>query len=401
MDHFLTACGYIDGLAAASLDKLGRLVDLDSPSRDKDLVDRVGTEVATMLTDLGMSIEFDRQTEFGDNVIGRLGETDSEGVPRILMVGHMDTVFDAGTSSERPFRVEAERAYGPGVNDMKGGLIIGMAALEAARELAQDWRAQVTFIVNSDEEPGSPRSRQVLLREARGSDVALILEPGGPGPSLVLAQKGVGIFHLLIEGREAHAGVEPEKGVSSIVDAVGRVPDLLALEDRPSGTTMNVGVIRGGTEPYVVPGHCEMSIDVRVTNLGEQRRMEAGIQQLASRQYVAGAVARLTGGFHRPPMEPTGQTHGLASRFQEYAGRLGISLGIGQSGGASDGNLTAAEGIPTIAGLGTHGGGSHGPDEYIEIASLTWKAQILAGFLLDLNEKTTSQAESGVGRVML
>jgi glutamate carboxypeptidase len=366
---------------------LRHIVNLDSPSHRKDLTDVMGKTVAERARAIGMRVELDRQADFGDNVVARLSDAGpARRRPHVLMVGHMDTVYEAGTAAERPFRVEDGRAYGPGVHDMKGGLVIGLYALQAALEVTSEWGLTVTFVMNSDEEPGSPRSREVILREAARHDLALILEPGRPGPALTVARKGVGIFHLTVHGREAHAGAEPEKGVNAILDAALRVPEIAGLADPSVGTTATVGVIEGGTAPYVVPGRCRVGVDARVRTVAEQERVEAGLQLVAQGSRVEGTSADLTGSFHRPPMEPTEATYRYVERIQEAAAALGYPLGAESSGGASDGNLTAAAGVPTIDGLGTHGGRPHSPDEWIELDSVAHKTQVLAAFLAGLNQ---------------
>jgi glutamate carboxypeptidase len=299
------------------------------------------------------------------------------------MVGHFDTVYAAGTTRERPFRVEGPLAYGPGTVDMKGGLVIAIFALEALQE-AGVAMPPVTLIMNGDEEPGSPRSRGAILREAPGHDLALILEPGRPGPALTIARNGVGIFRMTVSGVEAHAGSEPEKGANAIVEAAHKAAALYALNDFAVGTTVNPGVIGGGTKPYVVPGSCELVTDIRVPKLSEQARVLEALDRITHEVHVPGTSTELAGGFHRPPMEPTERTHEYVCLLRSVARSVGYPLGTTSSGGASDGNLTASAGVPTIDGMGAQGGRSHSPEEYIEIESLTRKGAVLAGFLASL-----------------
>lgn len=367
------------------LEFLEMLVNHESPSHSKTLVDQVGRMISERATQLGMNVEFDRQTDFGDNVVARLNPDQADHRPRVLMIGHMDTVYPEGAVAEWPFRIEGDVAHGPGVYDMKGGLVIGLTAVESALADADTWRTPITFIINGDEEPGSPKSRDVIRREAERHDLALILEPGQPGPALTVSRKGVAIYRMRIMGREAHAGVEPEKGVSSILDAALRIPDIVGLARPETGTSVNVGSIHGGTEPYVVAGTCELAIDVRVTSIEEQKRVEAGMEQITRDARVPEARVEMKGGFHRPPMTASDQSRALADRFKRIAAELQHDLTTTQSGGASDGNLTSAAGLPTIDGLGTQGGRAHSPDEYIEVDSLFWKSALLATFLTELN----------------
>jgi glutamate carboxypeptidase len=371
--------------APAALRFLEAVVNMDSPTEDKALCDRVGDVFEAKAASLGFACDRDMQTEFADNRICRHRAPGA--AARVLMVGHFDTVYAAGTSRDRPFRVEGERALGPGALDMKGGLTIGLFALEALQAALGRIPVDVTFILNGDEEIGSPRSRKVIMEEAKRHDLALVLEPGRPGPAVTVGRKGVGIFRIAVEGTEAHAGAEPEKGVNSIVEAAHKILAIQALNDRDAGTIVTPGVVHGGTKPYVVPGHTQLEVDCRVWSAGERARIESAMADVAASVTVPGTRARLSGGFHRPPMElsEAGATH--VERLRQVASEMGFPLGTATTGGASDGNLTAAAGTPTIDGLGAHGGRAHSPEEYVEIVSLEAKARVLAAFLADLAER--------------
>lgn len=369
---------------------LETVVNLDSPSFDKALTDRVGNAYAERARQFGFEVELDPQTRHGDNVVARLRPTGDPADHRaaILLVGHMDTVFGADTTSERPFRREGGRAYGPGIFDMKAGLVIGLYGIASAMAVAEDWRTPITFIFNSDEEPGSPRSRDVILREAPSHALALILEPGtgtAEEPLLTTARKGVGILRVRVEGQPAHAGVEPEKGVNSILDMAHKIVEISALADPARGTTVTTGVVHGGTHPYVVPEECTMEMDCRVTSLDEQQRVLDGLDEIVSREHVDGAKAVLTGGFHRPPFAPTPQSDRVAQELIRLSDELGWRVGTGATGGASDGNLTASVGVPTIDGMGAHGGHAHSHLEYVDDASVARKTELLAAFLTRWN----------------
>lgn len=362
---------------------LESVINLDSPSFEKELTDRVGSAYADRARAFGFEVELDPQTAHGDNVVARLrppGATQRGGV---LLVGHMDTVFGPGTTAERPFRKDAGRVYGPGILDMKTGLAIGLYGIASAMAIADEWRTPITFILNSDEEPGSPRSRDVILREAPAHAVALIMEPGTgeQQPLLTVGRKGVGILRVRVEGRPAHAGVEPELGINSIVDMAQKIVEISALADPAAGTTVTTGVVAGGTHPYVVPEECTMEMDVRVTTVEEQQRVLDGLEDIVSREHVPGVKTVLTGGFHRPPMRPTAETDRLAAELVRISAELGYPVGTGSSGGASDGNLTASAGVPTIDGMGAHGGHAHSHLEFIEEESVPRKTELLAAFL--------------------
>jgi glutamate carboxypeptidase len=267
---------------------------------------------------------------------------------------------------------------------MKGGLTIGLFALEALQAALGEIPLEVTFIFNGDEEVGSPRSRKVILEEAPRHDLALVLEPGRPGPALTVERKGVGIFRIAVEGTEAHAGAEPEKGVNSIVEAAHKIIAIQALNDWPAGTIVTPGVVSGGTKPYVVPGHTEIAIDCRVASAAERERINEALAGIAARSTIPGTRSALSGGFHRPPMEASEAGMAYVRRMQAIAEAVGYPLGAASTGGASDGNLTASVGTPTIDGLGVHGGRAHSPDEFIEVPSLEAKCRVLACFLGDI-----------------
>lgn len=370
--------------APSMLSFLESVVNMDSPTEDKVLADAVGDRFQARAESLGLAADRDIQTAFADNRICRHRAAGAGLRPRILMIGHFDTVYAAGTAAARPFRIDGARALGPGALDMKGGIVVGLFALEALRAVLGRIPCDVTFILNGDEEVGSPRSRAVILEEAKHHDLALVLEPGRPGPAVTVGRKGVGIFRMAISGREAHAGAEPEKGINSIVEAAHKILAVQALNDPDAGTIVTPGVVHGGTKPYVVPGNASLEVDCRVGSAAEQLRIETAMAEIAAASAVDGTGTRLSGGFHRPPMQAGAATMAYVGRLQRVAAEAGFPLGTGTTGGASDGNLTAAAGLPTIDGLGVHGGRAHSPDEFIELASLEAKCRVLACFLAEI-----------------
>ena len=374
--------GAVEARRSAMIGFLERIVNMDSPTEDKELSDRVGDVLEEKARSLGMTCSRDAHADFADSRICRLlPRAPADGLPRVLLIGHYDTVFAAGTVRERPFRIDGETAFGPGVYDMKGGLTVGLFALEALGEVFDELPFAATFIFNGDEEIGSPSSRTVILDEASRHDLALVFEPGREGPSIVSTRKGVGIFHLDVDGVEAHAGIEPEKGANSIVEMAHKVVAINALNDPAVGTTVTPGVVAGGTKPYVVPGACRLSIDIRVPTADEQERVTRGLDAITERTWVEGTRSRLSGGFHRPPMPEQASTRPYVELLQRVSRSVGFPLGTARTGGASDGNLTAAAGTPTIDGLGPHGGRAHSADEFIELSSLAAKCLVVAGFL--------------------
>ncbi|MBJ3776582.1 M20 family metallopeptidase [Acuticoccus mangrovi] len=376
------AAAEVSARAEALIAFLGTLVDHDSPTEDRALTELVGDLLAAKAEALGAETSRDPQDRFADNRIARWRGGAAPDTPKVLLVGHFDTVYAAGATAQRPFTNRDGIITGPGCYDMKGGLAIGLFAIEALAAAAGGRPPlDITFIFNSDEEIGSPASREVILREAADHDLALVLEPGRPGPALTMTRKGVGIFELEVEGREAHAGAEPEKGLNAIVELARKTLEIAALNDLAAGTSVTPGVVEGGTKPYVVPGRARLSIDTRVPNAAEQARVEAGLAAAAAEGFAPGVTAKLSGRFHRPPMECSDAARAFLEVYRRTASALGYEIGAAESGGASDGNLTAAAGVPTLDGLGAQGGRAHSDEEYVETPSLEMKAQALAGFL--------------------
>jgi glutamate carboxypeptidase len=265
--------------------------------------------------------------------------------------------------------------------DMKGGLTVMLFAIRCLLDRHPRLAGSLRVVVNSDEEPGSPTSRDLWPELARGVDYAMVLEPAQPNGGLVLRRKGVGIFRLHVRGRAAHAGAEPEKGASAIRSLARKFLDIEALAAPALGTTANVGVIRGGTHPYVVPEEAEAVIDFRVPTLVEGDRVLAGMRAIVDRDDVPRTTATLTGQFHRPPLEPVAGIERLTAVIEDEARRLGLPVAWEQSGGASDGDNIAAAGVPTVDGMGPAGAGAHSADEYMDIPSLFQKTALLAGVL--------------------
>ncbi len=362
------------------LTEIRTLVEIESPSRVKPALDRLGALLADRLRDLGAKIEIASNPEGGDHVVGRFG---GDGRRPALMLGHFDTVWPLGTLEGMPFRVDdSGRAHGPGVYDMKSSLAITLAVLELYLQSARAGRRPVTVLFTSDEEIGSPSSRTLIESLARESAYALVLEPSLADGGLKTARKGVGRFRLDIEGRAAHAGVAPEQGRSAVLELAHQILRLEELQSRPLGTSINVGRIDGGTTSNVVPAHAFADIDVRVASADEQARILAALGSLAP---VGRDVRlRLTGGFNRPPMERNATMKSFFAQAQRIGRTIGMELTEGSTGGGSDGNFTAALGVPTLDGLGPRGGGAHAADEHIVIDSLAERSALLLALLRDL-----------------
>jgi glutamate carboxypeptidase len=347
------------------------LVGIPSPSFDKELTDRFGEAVGDLF--IGGDKNFIPAKKFGNHLrIKFPGEPGN----RILLLGHMDTVWPAGEVMTRPFKIEGGRARGPGAFDMKAGIVLMWMALGALKH------KPVTVLLTSDEEIGSPSSREDIENEASQCKAVLVLEPSLPGGALKTARKGNGRFTIKAIGRAAHAGIEPEKGVNAIEELSHQILKVQQMTDFNRGTTVTVGLVQGGTRSNVVPAEAAAEIDVRVTSMEEAERIATSIKNLAPR--LPAARLEIRGSMNRPPMERTVDTARLFDLARKLAAEIGIDLKEGATGGASDGNFTAAVGIPTLDGLGAVGGGAHAADEWVEIDSMPARAALVAGLIREL-----------------
>jgi glutamate carboxypeptidase len=347
---------------------LRELVVIESPSYSpgvREVALRVGRELERLGGDVSL-LE-------GDHL---RAELPGRGRP-LLVCGHTDTVWPVGTLDSMPFRVDGDRAYGPGAYDMKACLVL---MLEAIRRAGAERRALRVF-VTGDEEMGSPTARPLLEEAAEGVAAALIVEPPGASGNLKTARKGLGRFRLEIEGRTAHAGTSRAEGASAIDELAHQILALNALNDEERGISVNVGVVSGGTSENVVAGAAEAKIDVRVARTADRDRVE---HALASLEPVNPDVKlRVGGGWTRPPLERSEGAARLFARAREHGRELGLDLEEESSGGGSDGNLVGAVGVPVLDGLGAEGAGAHAPDEHVFLPSIPLRAQLLARLLHD------------------
>src|SRR5581483_2883251 len=349
------------------VDALRGMVNVDCGSYTPDGVNRIADMCERRFQAAGRDVERirhrprDDEPQLGDLVIGRgLGS----GGRRLLMIGHTDTVFDPGTVEQRPFRIEGDRALGPGVSDMKGGLLAGFFAVDVLDALGEDGFGQITYICNPDEEIGSPWSRELISAAAAEADVALVLEGARANGDIVSARKGVSDYRIEVIGRAAHAGVEPEKGRSAVLQAAHTIVALHELNGRWPGVTVNAGVVHGGTRPNVVAERCVIEVDVRSPREETLAEAEAEVERIARTVAVPGVEIRVTAGKWHRPMEKTGRAVALADLATRVAAELGFELHDAATGGASDANTTSAAGVPTLDGLGPIGGDDHGPSEW-------------------------------------
>lgn len=360
--------------------QLRRLIERETPSDDKAAVDRLGRELAAVGAALGGAVTLLPQTDYGDFI--RL-EWAGAAPGQVLILTHIDTVWPLGTLATMPVHVADGRVYGPGSLDMKAGVTLVLTALEALRAAGRRPSRRLVWLITSEEEIGSPASRPVLEELARASEYVLVLEPGqGAGGALKTARKGVGLFTLEITGRAAHAGVDPGRGVSAIEELAHQVLRLHRLTDLAAGTTVNVGLARGGTRRNVVAAAAAAEIDLRVATIAEAERVVPLIQGLTP--VLPNARLTITGGINRPPMERTPAVAGAYERVRAIGAALGLSLGEASTGGGSDGNFTAALGAATVDGLGGIGEGAHAPHEHVTIRSLVERSALLAALLEQL-----------------
>ncbi len=374
------------------LDELRTLTSIDCGSYSKAGVDRVGGWVADRFRGLGGDVQIHPHVTLGDTVVGTWTGRPGAG-PRILLIGHMDTVFDEGTAAERPFRIDDGKAYGPGVTDMKGGLLTGIHAVAAIRAMSEAEAAGlpfecITYVANPDEEISSPSSTPIIREIAAHSDICLVLECARANGDIVSSRKGIIHARLTLHGRAAHAGVEPEKGRSAILAAAHLVTAIHDLNGRWPGVTLNVGVIRGGTRPNVVAEHATLEIDLRAVQAADLVAVEHAVHALIAAPAVPDVTIEWETLANWAPMERLERSGLLADKAIALAARLGFATHDVATGGASDANTTSGMGVPTLDGLGPIGGLDHSPGEYLEVDSIVPRTTLVAGLLLDIARDT-------------
>lgn len=351
------------------------LVELESPSHDKEAVDQVGIHMQELYTKyVGGSIEVFKDDQFGNHLRCEFGE----GEEQILILTHMDTVWPKGTLEELPFRIEGDKLYGPGSFDMKGGIVQGLFAQHALKTLQIPLKTKVVMLVTSDEEIGSESSRELIEAEAKKSKYVLVLESAASSikGKLKTSRKGVGMFSIKVSGRAAHSGIEPEKGISAIEELARQILYLHSLTDFEKGTTLNVGLINGGSASNVVAAEAEAELDLRVKNNAEFERIIPLIQGLKPSK--EGLTIEVTGGINRPVMERTSEISKMFETAKAIAKEhLGFDLEEQASGGGSDGSF-ASQFAPTLDGLGPVGDGAHASNEHLLISQMPIRSALVA-----------------------
>jgi glutamate carboxypeptidase len=361
------------------------LVRLESPTTDKAAVDRCGRELASQMTAIGGRVTRLPRADRGDHLRAEFGVA-SPGRTQIrrptLLLGHFDTVWPIGQLAQMPLVHAAGRLHGPGVFDMKAGIAIGLLAARALIETDQCPPAGVVMLWTTDEEMGSATSRGAIEDEARRSEAVLVLEPSLPGGALKTSRKGCGGYAIIAEGVAAHAGIEPHKGASAVQELAHQILRINALQDLERGLLVNVVQVSGGRRSNVIPDEAQAIVDVRVPTMADAALIDEAIRGLRP---VDGRVSlAVTGGVERPPLERNAHVARLYKQAQTIARELGHDLGEGGTGGGSDGNFTAALGVPTLDGLGAIGDGAHALHEHVVIEALVDRAALVAGLIASL-----------------
>ena len=366
---------------------LRQLVELESPSHDKAALDQLGQHVAEEFAKLGGEIKFHKQEHAGNHL-----QVDFAGPGKpILLLGHMDTVWDLGTLTSMPFRVTSGRSFGPGSFDMKAGIAQAIYAIRALQEEHGRLPRGITVLLVTDEEVGSQSSRQITEALARKSAAVLVLEPAhGPEGALKTSRKGVGGYHVKVEGREAHSGLDPDKGASAVLELARQLLIIEKFSDRKRGVTVNPGVVRGGTRTNVVAAEASADVDARVTRLKDIAYLDKKFRSLKA--FDKRCKVEVSGGIGRPPLERSRQVVELFTLALRLAGELGWKLEEASVGGGSDGNFTAALGIPTLDGLGAVGEGAHARHESVVIAEMPRRAALLARLIESIPSLPTAPA---------
>ena len=357
--------------------ELEELVTFESPSTEKDHVDALIALLANRTRALSANVVRAVPGEANNDAL--LATWEGGGGQPVLLLCHCDTVFPLGTVGGRPFAVHDGHATGPGVFDMKAGIVIGLWAMRALTALRVPLPHSIRLLVNGDEEIGSEGSKELIRAQAREAKYALVLEPAKDG-MVKTARKGWARYTLAVEGRAAHAGADPELGVSAVHEIARQIVDIAALANTTAGTTLNVGVVRGGTGGNIVAAEARAEIDCRFATVDEARRIARAIEN--ARPHDPAARVRAEGGINRLPLERTAEGVLLYERARGVAASLGFALGETSTGGVSDGNLAAEVGCAVLDGLGAVGAGAHGLDEWVDVASLPERAALLAGLLV-------------------
>jgi len=360
------------------------LVEIESPSGDEEGSNKVGSLLAASARSIAAVTAIDRivSESYGCNVRVRAFGTAAPNTAPLVIIGHTDTVHPRGSLVSRPWRIEGNRIYGPGIFDMKANCALVLEALRACEATAARPQRPIIVLLTCDEENGSPAGRGLVEAEARRARAALVLEPPANGGRVKTARKGTGMFTITVRGRAAHAGLDPEKGVSAVLELARQTVRLHAMNDAEQGTTVTVSVVRGGTHSNVVPAEASAEIDLRFTSSEVGHWMEKEI--LTLKPFDERAQVIVEGGINRPPLERTDKIVQLYEHARGVASMLDFDLGEASVGGASDGNFVGALGVPVLDGLGVEGDGAHAAHEHILADNIPNRGALLAGLIATL-----------------
>lgn len=358
---------------------LRRFVTSESPSLEKAAADRCCALITNEWRKQGVRVERISQKHRGDHLRLAYLPGQSRAAGQLLVLGHYDTVYSSGTLPKMPFRISRGKACGPGIFDMKAGIVQALFALQALQRAKVLLQKQIIFLWTSDEEIGSESSRKLIETEARRSDAVFVLEPSfGPRGLVKTARKGVGEGQLIVQGRTSHAGLAPQEGINAVHELAAQLTRIEKWNDRRRGISINADIVEGGTRTNVIAGHARAVLDLRALRTSDMRRLERRLHAL--RPVHKGAKLKITGGFDRPPLERK-ICAALFARAKSLAKQMNLSLGECTAGGGSDGNFTGALGIPTLDGLGAVGDGAHSDREYVLINTMPTRAALLAALL--------------------
>lgn len=387
MDKLLkNAIGYIDNSKDDMLNLWEELVNIDSGTKYKEGVDFVAKKLKELYEDIGFSTKTIENTNVGNTLIGET--KDKRKGKGVLILGHMDTVFEKNTATKRPFKIIDDKAYGPGVLDMKGGLVIGYFAAKALQKSGYTDRP-IKIIFSGDEEVGHKDSDggQIIIDESKGYAASFNCETGFLDNGVVVERKGDGTFIIEVHGIAAHAGNAPEKGRSAILEAAHKTIAIHELSDFEEGTTYNVGVIEGGTVSNAVPDYARMEVDFRLTDVSKYENMVKDLEKITNKSFIEGTKSEITGGTYCQPMK---RTEGVMELFEHYK-KTAVLLGYEEpypkkSGGGADSAYTVIAGVPSICAIGVKGDWNHSPEEVANVESLFERAKILVASIITLDE---------------
>jgi glutamate carboxypeptidase len=369
------------GAEALVLTDLAQLVNIDSPADHAAGLNQIQGILSTKLKSMGAEITTGPSPRGSYNIVATFTGT---GTGKLLLMAHVDTVFKVGAAAERSFRMQGDRAYGPGVSDDKGPVLTGLYAIKLLQDSGFKDYAKITYLLNVDEEIGSPSSRELIKELAQQHDYAICLEGGRSNDGVVSFRKGISYLQIEAKGRASHAGNAPEKGVNALLELVEQIPALARLADPDKGTTVSFTVFRSGDKTNVIPDKALAKADIRVLLPEEMDRLEKEAAEVVTNKLLPESQIKLTITRGRPPFPQNAATDALIEKAQAIYQELGKTLTVAGSGGGSDGNYTASVGTPTLDSLGFVGGGAHGVDEYMEIKSIVPRLYLLSRLLMDL-----------------